>query len=219
MFHDETVFIRDPLDRQFGTRGRSLVLLNNHRSMSDQPLATTSSLKVALNGHAAKMDTDEDILFLYLTSHRSRKFVLSIDRPGLALPDLSAEELAAQLRAIPVKWKVVVMSACYSGGFLPLLSAPETLVMTVASSTRTSFGCSDTSDMTYFGKAYFKESLPQATSFFDAFHKATELVEVWERVEVSKNEGAKHSEPQIPLGQLIEAQLEWWWKQPGAVSR
>lgn len=44
---------------------------------------------------------------------------LSVSQPGIDLPDLSAETLASLLDALPAKWKVITISACYSGGFWP----------------------------------------------------------------------------------------------------
>ena len=64
------------------------------------------------------MDKDQDILFLYLTTHGSADHVLSFDQSGMDLPDLSADELGQVLDDSGIKWKVVVLSACYSGGFI-----------------------------------------------------------------------------------------------------
>ena len=44
----------------------------------------------------------------------------------------------------------------------------------------TSFGCADENDFTYFGRALFKECLPQAANLSDAFAKAQVLVQEWE---------------------------------------
>ena len=45
---------------------------------------------------------------------------------------------------------------------------------------RASFGCADENDFTYFGRAFFKEALPQSSSFEEAFEKATVLIAQWE---------------------------------------
>ena len=113
------------------------------------------------------------------------------------------------LSTLPIKWRIIVISACYSGGFIPHLENDHTLIMTAASSKRTSFGCSDTSEMTYFGKAFFKEALPKAASFEEAFETAKKLVYEWETAEFKSDEN--HSDPQISVGTEISAYLKVWW--------
>jgi hypothetical protein len=90
---------------------------------------------------------------------------------------------------------VVLVSACYSGGFVEPLSGPNVLVMTAAASDRTSFGCSNTRDWTYFGQAYFAEALQSETSFVEAFNSASAIVSAWE-----ERDDLPPSEPQISIG-------------------
>ena len=80
----------------------------------------------------------------------------------LPLRDLTGEALADALRASGIKWRVIVISACHSGAFIESLKDPYTMVITAAAPDRTSFGCSDDRDLTYFGEAFFRDSLPQA---------------------------------------------------------
>jgi hypothetical protein len=209
VFLKEIRFIQQLFDESFGTTGRSIVLVNNPATMPDTPLATRIALSRTLQAAAGKMDAEDDILFLYLTSHGSEDHRFSINQHGLLLPDLPAKAFAEMVNALPVKWKVVVVSACYSGGFISYLKNENTLMMTAASSKRQSFGCSDTSEMTWFGKAYFREALPRASSFEDAFKIAEKLIYEWELVETEK--GAEHSQPQIFAGKNIGAHLKRWW--------
>lgn len=115
-----------------------------------------------------------------------------------------------------IRWKVIVVSACYAGGFIDSLKDDETLIMTAARRDRRSFGCSDDNDFTYFGRAYFKESLPVSNSFQDAFQRATRLVEQWERQEISGRGTAPEAEfsyPQMHSPASMEAHLRRWWAQ------
>lgn len=75
----------------------------------------------------------------------------------------------------------MVISACYSGGFIPFLEDENTLIMTVEAYNRTSFGCSDDAEITYFGRAFFKESLLESASFEAAFVKAKCLIYEWKK--------------------------------------
>jgi hypothetical protein len=75
-----------------------------------------------------------------------------------------------------VRHKVVVISACYSGVFIPLLANPDVLVITAADANHSSFGCLDKAKWTYFGDAFFNAALRQARSLKDAFVVARALV-------------------------------------------
>ncbi|MGM8227923.1 C13 family peptidase [Cellvibrio sp. ARAG 10.3] len=209
VFRKELDFIHAQFDQQFGTAGRSLVLINHNDTLTNIPMATPHSIEQALQAVASKMNPDKDILFLYLTSHGSAKHEFSIVQQGLSLPDLTAERLGAMIKALPIKWKVIVVSACYSGGFIPLLEGPTTLVMTASSKDRKSFGCTDTSEMTYFGRAYFKEALPEADSFEAAFAKSDTLIAQWEK---ELDEEVIHSLPQMVMGEEIKQYLPRWWQ-------
>ncbi len=210
VFFKELQYIRELFDNRFGTMGRSAVLVNNRETLEQTALATRVSLERGLQAVAAKMNPEEDILFLYLTSHGSADHRLSIAHPGIKLPDLSAADLASMLNRLPVKWKVIAISACYSGGFIPSLENENTLLMTAARADRKSFGCSDTSEMTWFAKAYFKESLPRSASFERAFEDARQLIAQWEQKEVEA--GSENSEPQIAAGTAIAEHLKTWWE-------
>ena len=176
VFYNEIAYIRNLFDESFDTRGRSAILVNNTDTVNAIPLATVTSLKHILTDVANKMDSEKDILFLYLTSHGSKEHQLVIDQHGLSLPDLPADQLGKILASLPIRWKVVVISACYAGGFIAPLKEDHTMIMTAAAHDRTSFGCSDEAEMTYFGRAYFKESLTDSPSFKAAFVNAKTLV-------------------------------------------
>jgi hypothetical protein len=87
-----------------------------------------------------------------------------------------------------VRHKVVIISACYSGVFIPHLASADTLVITAADANHPSFGCQDKVKWTYFGDAFFNVALRKAKSLKDAFAVARELVlkrELRERFEPS----------------------------------
>jgi hypothetical protein len=107
----------------------------------------------------------------------------------------------------PFKWKVVVVNACYSGGFIPPLRGNDTLVMTAARSDRSSFGCGTESDLTYFGHAWLVDALNHTDNFVGAFHQASHEIAGWE-----KQDKLTPSEPQISVGSGIAVQLASWRK-------
>src|SRR5207344_2149888 len=108
---------------------------------------------------AEVMDPDEDILFLFLTSHGSKDHHFTLEFGRMAFKTLDPPTLRRLLDESGIKRRVIVVSACYSGGFIDALKDDNSLVITAAAADRSSFGCSDKADFTYFGKAYFDEAL------------------------------------------------------------
>jgi hypothetical protein len=147
------------------------------------------------------MDRDEDVLFLFLTSHGS-KDRLSTNFWPLRHNSLGAADLRSMLDEAGIGWRVVVISACYSGSFVDELRSDHTLVITASRADRNSFGCSNEADMTYFGRALIDEALRETRSFTAAYDLATELVTKREEAE-----GKTPSEPQIFVGSRIQAKL------------
>ena len=229
VFRREVDFVQAEFARRFGTAGRSVSLVNSRNTVASAPMATVTSIRQALKAIAARMDREHDILFLFLTSHGSRDHELTLSQNGMEIADLSAAELGGLLKESGIRWKVVVVSACYSGGFIDTLKDERTLVMTAARHDRRSFGCADENDFTYFGRAYFKESLPKSRSFVEAFRRAEVLVNDWERKDASgAASGGKeaagaaddhHSLPQIANAVPIDEQLKRWWGQLPPQSR
>lgn len=228
VFRREVAFVEKAFADRFGTTGRSVALVNSRNTLTSAPMATVTSIRAALKAIGAKMNRAEDILFFFLTSHGSREHELTLNQVGMNLRGLQAAELGALLKESGIRWKVVVVSACYSGGFVDALQDERTLVITAARRDRRSFGCADENDFTYFGRAFFKEALPGARSFRQAFSKASALVDEWERKDApaaAKAAGNRagtsefSSLPQIYSPAPIEAHLERWWAELPAAAR
>lgn len=205
VFRREIQFIQDYFDKTFHTQGKSIALINARKTIKEIPLATITSIKRTLQEIAQRMDVENDILFIYMSSHGSRNFEFSLKQTGLALPDLPVQTLADILADLPVRWKIIVVSACYSGGFIPPLENDNTLIITAASAEQTSFGCRDGAEFTYFGEAYFKDALSQTNDFIEAFEIARTIVQ-----EREKAEDYEQSQPQIHKPQAIQQQLQRW---------
>ena len=91
VFRRESDFVRAQFDRDFGTRGRSVVLVNSRSTLGSTPIASVTSVRRALQRIGERMNREQDILFLYLTSHGSPQHELSLAHSGFDLPDLSAK--------------------------------------------------------------------------------------------------------------------------------
>jgi hypothetical protein len=190
------------LSERYGMEGRSLSLLNDERDLQRAPLATVSGLKYALRGLSGRMNLDRDVLFLSISSHGAQDPAIAVSNADLPLDDLTDEDLAEALRDSGIKWRVVIISACYAGGFIESLKDPRTIVIAAAAADRTSFGCSNDSDLTYFGEAFYRDALPEARSLRDAFDKAKSAIGIRER-----HERVEASKPQAFFGAELESKL------------
>ena len=202
VFRNDMEAAQEVVDARLGTEGRSVVLLNSPRTVLESPLATVTNLQAALSAIGRLIDTEADVTLLYLSSHGTADHRLYVNFPPLALSQLTPVALHRMLQEAGIKWKVIVVSACYSGGYVEPLKDPYTLIITSSRADRTSFGCDNASDFTYFGQAYFQEALKKTTSFVEAFELARAAIALRERAE-----GLQPSEPQIFVGDAIRNKL------------
>ena len=100
---------------------------------------------------------------------------------------------------------VVVVSACFSGAFVPALAGKNRLILTAARRDRSSFGCGQTDKYPYFDECVL--SVWPHVSDFVALGRAA-------RTCVATREKEEHvgppSEPQLRVGANIAAALPKW---------
>jgi len=206
VFMREVAHVRELSDTQLDSVGHSVSLVNNRDTLEQLPIASLSNLRLVLKGIAERMDTDEDVLLLYLTSHGGRtdagRHELSVDFWPVALNTITPQDLRAALDEAGIRWRVLVVSACYSGGFIPVLASDNSLVMAAAAADRQSFGCANENEYTWFGRALFADSLSQTASFEQAFAHADALIKRWEQ-----RDGVAASRPMMQVGENIRPQL------------
>jgi len=193
---DQDVFVKE-LDGALASiagvlpiKDRTVRLINNRETVANVPLANMKNFAAAVHAVGDVMDKDEDVLILLMTSHGDRTgFALQL--PGAAA-ELTPQQVASTLDSEGIKNRVVIVSACYAGIFLPPLANDNTIVMTAADEKSTSFGCAPERDWTYFGDALFKQSLQPGSDFQRAFDHARVLIQGWElmdRVQPSNPQG------------------------------
>ena len=202
VFGSEVEFARAALERKLDLGDRKIELINAPRVDAATPIATRSGLRFALARVAQSMDVNEDVLLLFLTSHGTPSAKLSVYQRGWALEDLSASALAQGLREAGIKWRVIIISACYSGSFIDPLKDEQTLIVTASRADRKSFGCRDNRDLTYYGEALFRDALPRSSSLLDAVTRAAAVVTAREQTE-----DFLPSEPQTFVGEKMRAKL------------
>jgi hypothetical protein len=202
VFAEEIMLAAQVVGQRFDSASRQLLLINDHRDLDRYPLATVSGLHYALGEVAKKMNPDRDILFLSLSSHGSDEPLLSVSNGILPLQQVTGENLASALRDAGIKWRVIVISACHAGAFIAPLKDSNTILITAAAADKTSFGCSDDRDLTYFGEAFYRDALARAKDLQQAFALT--------RSAIATRELAEHvtaSNPQAYFGAQIEQLL------------
>lgn len=213
-FRNEIAYFPQLMHQRLQARG-VITLINHLDSVqpAPHPLATYENLQQALAGIARRMDPDEDILLLYLTMHGTPEHELAVYFPPFVEDVLVPEDLRTLLDDADIRHRVLVISACYSGGFIRELRHPDTLLITAARADRASFGCDSESSVTWFGRAWLVEGLNLEADFLRAYEYATRRVQAWERAE-----RVESSFPQMSAGKRIRQRLRQWQAQspPGA---
>lgn len=205
VFRRESTMVSALLAERFDAGGRVLHLLNHAETAGTHLWATPQNLQRAVQALAERMDRENDVLVVYLTSHGARDHALAASHWPLQVPALTPEMLRAALDEAGIRHRVIAVSACYSGGWIEPLATQGTLIMTAADATHTSYGCGTKSELTFFGRAVFNEQLRHTHSFTDAFAKAVPVIRQRE-VEAGKTDG--FSNPLIRVGTQIEPVLK-----------
>ncbi|HZP67190.1 MAG TPA: C13 family peptidase [Rudaea sp.] len=205
VFRNEVEFAERLMAHRFDAEGHTLLLVNNPATLKTHPLANLSNLQAAVDAIDNLMAPDEDILLLLLSSHGSREHELYVSMDPLPLDQIAPDDLADVFASTHLRYKVIVISACYSGGFIDALKDGRTMIVTAARADRASFGCSADSDITDFGRAFFVEGLNHNDSFQAAFAEASRTIEARET-----RDDEEHSYPQFVTSPLIEAALKRW---------
>lgn len=212
VFRRESQLVADVMAQRFDADGRTLQLVNHRDAAHDWPWATPLNLQRAIRHVAALMDREQDVLFIHLTSHGAQSGELAASFWPLEVEAVTPTHLRQWLDDAGIRFRILSISACYSGSWVTPLADPDTLVMTAADSDHTSYGCGRRSDLTFFGRAMYGEQLRQTRSFEQAHAQARLVIDQREK-EAGKTDG--YSNPQIAMGQgmrdrlaRLEAQLD-----------
>ena len=204
---DEDVFIKEldgtlaSLTKVLPIDGASLRLVNGPDTAKRTPLATRDNIAAAVRAVAEVMDKDEDILVLFMTSHGTRAG-FGLQLPGRPPIEFAPRELAEILDGAGIQNRVVIVSACYSGTFVPPLANDNTIVITAADAKHPSFGCAPGREWTYFGDAFFNRSLRPGVDLQRAFNGARITISEWELADA-----LTPSNPQAHFGPALVEKL------------
>lgn len=191
------------LSRRYNAIGHTIVLAGTEGSgPSTLPNGSPRNLAVALARVAELMDKKQDVLVLYTAGHGAKV--------GLAYHDaddgfgiIPPARMARMFDELGIKNRLLILSACFSGIFVPTLSSDTTALFTAASADRTSFGCQSDRDWTFYGDAMINNALRQPVPLAKAGEDARALIAKWEAMD----RNIIPSQPQVVIGSKVSSWL------------
>ncbi len=141
--------------------------------------------------------TAPDGCLVYVTSHGSPDGVVVGDDETTPAQFASAVDFACGARPT-----AVIISACFSGVFVPALRGPARFVLTAARPDRSSFGCGESDRYPFFDGCVI-EDLPHAVDFTDLARRVRLCVAAREDTEGMR----PRSQPQVFIGSRFSAAM------------
>ena len=190
------------LARRYDAVGRTAVLAGPAGSgPSDLPRGSPDNISAVLARIAEVMDPAEDVLVVYSSSHGA-PFGIVYNDGDSGYGAVSPSWLWTTLAELHINNRLLILSACFSGVFVPMLSNDTTAIVTAAASDRTSFGCVSENDWTFFGDAMINHALRKPQPLSAAVNEAQGLVAGWEW-----QGGLIPSNPQVEIGARVQSWL------------
>ena len=104
VFARELTAVKKLIDERFDTDGRSMVLVNSPTTLHDTPIATATNLRAVLERVGRLMNPEEDVLFLFITTHGDERHELAFELPPLHAA--AAHSHGARARAAGLRHQV-----------------------------------------------------------------------------------------------------------------
>jgi hypothetical protein len=201
VFQNEAEGAAQVLAQRFNAAGRTIVLTNGAGIGAERTHggARPSEVAAAIARIGEVMDKEEDVFVLFMTSHGQQDGAIAVQDQFRSYA-IYPTTLRESLDQTGVKNRLIIVSSCFSGSFIPALQTDSTIVFAAAAHDRTSFGCAPENDWTYFGDAFVNQTLRQNRSLNDAFSMAKTLIESWEA-----RENIRPSLPQSYVGSQTQA--------------
>jgi hypothetical protein len=201
-FQGDALLVREAL--RSANPQLSVLLLSNKPEHDDisYPFATKHNVKRVLSG-IARMANEGTLVVVLLTSHGIPNWLgIHIGQHGYFgeyVEYMSSQELRSyfdELRSIPT---IILISACFSGSFVPDLAGENRIIITATSKDRPSFGCAPASRATYFIEEFFQHNFDASRSLSELFLQARRQV-----AERERRERYPPSEPQMFVGERMK---------------
>jgi hypothetical protein len=190
----------DAMRARFEGRDRTVELVLSLKTAATVPWATQDNLRRTIARIAQVMDRDRDVLFLHLGGDSAADGELQVEARPFRLAPLTPQLLKHWLDEAGIRWRVISMSACRSGGWIGPLAGDGTLVMTSTDVDRDSADCPLPMAETRYAEVLYQEGLGRTPSFELAHAHARARIDALER---SAPEAGYRSAPQISVGPAI----------------
>ena len=140
----------------------------------------------------------EDVVLVYVSTHGAPG-LLGRSADGEEREPIDPADLSAWLAPLRDHDTVLILSACFSGSFIPPLRAPHRIIFAAARADRTSFGCQAGAEHTVFGEALLHALRPPRESL--------RTIVAATRATVTARERAlrvdQPSQPQLSVGDAV----------------
>lgn len=206
--------------REIDPDGIFLTLANAAKEINSPfPQATLDNIREALSS-IAELSRPQDKIMIVLSSH-GKPGRLLLHRGDAPTSPLHASFLKEWMHALDGRQVILIISACYSGSFIPYLQEPHRIILTAAAETRRSFGCASHSDGTYFMKALLRNPFATTLSVRELVRQA-ELEVRSEEASLGLTQ-AQASDPQSFFGAAAQDWADrpikdWFPSQPSPYS-
>ncbi len=191
IFGREAQALGDLLQRRFDSGGEAIILSNAWDDLQQTPLANRTNISVVLNAIGEGFDPQSDLAVIYLTAHGGRDATLQTGLPDYSqLQSISADFLADALAEAGITRRVIIVSACYAGSWIEPLATRDTIILAAARADRTSFGCDDSREYTFYGEAMLASGLGEGASLEAAQAKLEQSI--------GDAESERNLEPSLP---------------------
>lgn len=169
------------ISRRYGAVGRTIFLTAGADDKSvGTPQGSPPNLAITLAAVAGKMNLKEDVLILFATTHGDPVAGLAYRDGTNGVGMIAPKRMEVLLDGLGFERRMILLSACYAGVFIPNLTTENSIIVTAASSKRSSFGCAPGNDWTFFGDALINNALRKNQSFEKATDEAVALISKWE---------------------------------------
>jgi hypothetical protein len=168
-------------------------------AVSPDPAAQHSNVPAIANTLWDLTSRAPDGCLIYFTSHGTEDGIV-IDQDVMG-PTTFAKIVQ---NACGTKPSVIVMSSCFSGQFVPPLEGENRMVLSAARPDRTSFGCGELDQYTFFDDCFLR-ALPMAGDFPRLGDLTRQCVAFREK----QMNATPPSKPQLSVGPKVAAGLKW----------
>ena len=180
------------MDERWNTNGRSVVLLNSPLTVAERPFASITHLRKVLLEIGEVIDSDDDVVMVYVTGASGSDHTLTAINPPLQLASLSPQGLRQLLDAAGIRWRIVVVSTCQAGAWIDALKDDETIVIASSAADVRGGDCAGGVRPSSFGDAFFGVAMRGNDDLVHAFEAA--------RRQLNERRAAQ---PQMSIGPAI----------------